>query len=72
MPEAIAKWFPESKRQLCLVHVQRNISQATRMRDRKEIMETDIVQYEGQRYRITSLDRYNRSELKIIVAKINE
>ena len=39
MPEAIAKWFPESKRQLCLVHVQRNISQATRMRDRKEIMD---------------------------------
>ena len=39
MPEAIAKWFPESKRQLCLVHVQRNLSQATRMRDRKEIMD---------------------------------
>lgn len=30
MPEAIAEWFTESKRQLCLVHVQRNISQATR------------------------------------------
>ena len=39
MPEAIEKWFPESKRQLGLVHVQRNISQATRMRDRKEIMD---------------------------------
>ena len=39
MPEAIAKWFPESKRQLCLVHVQRNLSQATRMRDRKEMMD---------------------------------
>ena len=39
MPEATAKSFPESKRQLCLVHVQRNISQATRMRDRKEIMD---------------------------------
>ena len=39
MPEAIAKSFPESKRRLCLVHVQRNISQATRMRDRKEMMD---------------------------------
>ena len=50
-----------------------HISELTfQLRDRKEIMETDIVQYEGQRYRITSLDRYNRSELKIIVAKIKE
>jgi len=38
MPEAISKAFPKSKRQLCLVHVQRNVSQAVRIRDRKEIM----------------------------------
>lgn len=38
MPEAIAKSFPSSKSQLCLVHVQRNISQAVRIRDRKAVM----------------------------------
>ena len=37
MPEAIAKSFPGAKRQLCLVHVQRNISRAVRIGDRKEI-----------------------------------
>ena len=37
MPEAIAKSFPDAKHQLCLVHVQRNVSQAVRIRDRKEI-----------------------------------
>ncbi len=39
MPEAIAKSFPSAKTQLCLVHVQRNICQAVRVRDRKEIMD---------------------------------
>lgn len=39
MPEAIAKSFPGAKRQTCLVHVQRNIAQAVRIRDRKEIMD---------------------------------
>lgn len=39
MPEAIARSFPDAKHQLCLVHVQRNISQAVRIRDRKEIAE---------------------------------
>lgn len=39
MPEAIGKSFPSAKRQLCLVHVQRNICQAVRIRDRKEIMD---------------------------------
>lgn len=39
MPEAIAKSFPPAKRQLCLVHVQRNISQAVRTRDRKAVMD---------------------------------
>ncbi len=38
LPEAIAGSFPEAKRQTCLVHVQRNISQAVRIGDRKEIM----------------------------------
>lgn len=39
MSDAIAKSFPDAKHQLCLVHVQRNISQAVRIRDRKEIMD---------------------------------
>lgn len=39
MPEAIAKSFPSANAQLCLVHVQRNISKAVRVRDRKAIME---------------------------------
>ena len=38
LPEAISRAFPESKHQLCLVHVQRDISRAVRIRDRKEIM----------------------------------
>lgn len=44
-----------------------------RLRYRKEIDETNIVEYEGQRYRITSLDKYNEeNQLTIIIAKINE
>jgi transposase-like protein len=39
MPEAIAGSFPNARRQLCLVHAQRNIAQAVRIRDRKEIMD---------------------------------
>lgn len=39
MPEAIAKSFPDAKHQPCLVHAQRNISQAVRIGDRKEIMD---------------------------------
>lgn len=50
MPEAIAKTFPEAKHQLCLVHVQRNISQAVRIRDRKEIADGFKAVYsEGSR-----------------------
>lgn len=37
MPEAIASVFPGSKRQACLVHAQRNISKAVRVRDREAI-----------------------------------
>lgn len=44
-----------------------------RIRYRKEIEETNIVVYEGQRYRITSLDKYKEdNQLTIIVQKINE
>ena len=44
-----------------------------RIRYRKEIDETNIVVYEGQRYRITSLDKYMEdNQLTIILSKINE
>lgn len=44
-----------------------------RLRYRREIEDTDIVVYEGQRYRITSLDKYTQeNQLTIILAKINE
>ena len=44
-----------------------------RLRYRKEISETNIVEYEGIRYRITSLDKYNEeNQLTIILQKINE
>ncbi len=44
-----------------------------RLRYRKEIDETNIVVYEGQRYRITSLDKFKEeNQLTIILAKINE
>lgn len=39
MPEAIASVFPNAKHQRCLVHIQRNISQNVRVKDRKEITE---------------------------------
>ncbi|MGN1076843.1 MAG: transposase [Candidatus Enteromonas sp.] len=38
MPEAIFKSLPDARHRLCLVHVQRNISQTVRIRDRSEIM----------------------------------
>lgn len=42
-------------------------------RYRKEIKETDIVVYEDQRYRITSLDKFKEgNQLTIIISKINE
>lgn len=37
MPEAIKEVFPEAKHQRCLVHIQRNISQNVRIKDRAEI-----------------------------------
>lgn len=39
MPEAISEFFPNAKHQRCLVHIQRNISQNVRIKDRKEIIE---------------------------------
>lgn len=51
-----------------------HLSQLTfRLRYRKEIDETNIVEYEGQRYRITSLDKYKEeNQLTIILSKIND
>lgn len=44
-----------------------------KLRYRREIKDTDIVVYEGERYRITSLDKYKEeNQLTIILAKINE
>jgi SPP1 family predicted phage head-tail adaptor len=44
-----------------------------RIRYRKEIDETNIVVYEGNRYRITSLDKYMQdNQLTITLSKINE
>jgi SPP1 family predicted phage head-tail adaptor len=44
-----------------------------RLRYRPDIKETDIVEYEGQRYRITSLDKYiEENQLTIIISKIND
>ena len=44
-----------------------------RCRYRKDIKDTDIVVYEGERYRITSLDKFiDANQLTIIVSKINE
>ena len=44
-----------------------------RLRYRKEIDDTNIVEYEGQRYRITSLDKYMQdNQLTIILSKIND
>lgn len=37
MPEAVKEAFPETKHQRCLVHIQRNISQNVRVKDRTEI-----------------------------------
>jgi SPP1 family predicted phage head-tail adaptor len=44
-----------------------------RLRFRKEIKDTDIVVYEDERYRITSLDKFTEeNQLTIILSKINE
>lgn len=37
MQEAIASTFPDAKHQRCLVHIQRNISQSVRVKDRADI-----------------------------------
>lgn len=44
-----------------------------KLRYRKEIKETDIVVYDNEKYRITSIDKYiEANQLTIIIAKINE
>ena len=44
-----------------------------RLRNRKELTETSIVVYQGERYRVTSIDRYPRDkEMVIKLLKINE
>lgn len=44
-----------------------------KVRYRRDIKETDIVVYEEQRYRITSLDKFTEADqLTIILSKINE
>ena len=44
-----------------------------RLRNRNEVQETDIVVYEGNRYHITSIDRYRRgNQMTIILSKIND
>lgn len=42
------------------------------LRDNKEIKETDIVEFDGNKYIITSMDRYNGNELLIIIQKKND
>lgn len=44
-----------------------------KLRYRKEIKDTDIVVYEDERYRITSLDKFKEAnQLTIMLSKINE
>lgn len=44
-----------------------------RLRYRQGMNDTNIVEYQGDRYRITSFDRYTRdNEVVIMVSKINE
>lgn len=43
------------------------------LRYRSEVTETDVVEYKGERYRITSLCPYiQENQLTIILSKINE
>lgn len=44
-----------------------------KLRYRKEIKDTDIVVYEAEKYRITSIDKFTEAnQLTIILSKINE
>jgi len=44
-----------------------------RLRFRREIKETDVVVYGGNKYRITSMDKYPKdNQLTITLEKINE
>lgn len=44
-----------------------------RLRNKTDIVETSIVVYNGERYRVTSIDRYPRdNEMVMKIMKINE
>lgn len=44
-----------------------------RLRNRKELIETSVLKYNGDRYRVNSIDRYPRdNEMVIKIMKINE
>ena len=44
-----------------------------KLRNRKDVIETSIVVYEGERYRITSINRDPiENDMTLILAKINE
>ena len=44
-----------------------------RLRNRRELTETSILKYNGERYRVNSIDRYPRDgEMVIKIMKINE
>lgn len=44
-----------------------------KLRNRKEVEETDVVIYNGERYRITSLNRYPReNDMTLILVRIND
>ena len=44
-----------------------------RLRNRKELIETSIIKYNEERYRVNSIDRYPRdNEMVIKIMKINE
>lgn len=44
-----------------------------RLRNRKELIETSIIKYNDERYRVNSIDRYPRdNEMVIKIMKINE
>lgn len=44
-----------------------------RLRNRKELTETSIIGYNGDKYRVISIDRYPRENEQVIkISKINE
>lgn len=58
MPEAIKKVFPDAKHQRCLVHIQRNISQNVRVKDRTEIC-NDFKEVYNQETAESTMDKFD-------------